>query len=185
MTKPKKIKQEVTDVNFDMGNLTNATQNLSSNKKIVEKKTLFYFRISAEYKKKFFILKNKRAENLDYFEENNTKAFYVMVLFVKDVLEKKGIYRESPIFFKNIVSKVGKRTKNSRTVPKEERKEIQIFLTDFYNDMYINCFYSFVANDSNLDVNDVFYSRTYFFVDFLDLILKNEKLFLNFNPNLN
>ena len=101
------------------------------------------------------------------------------------LLIKKGIYKESPIFFKNIVSKVGKRTKNSRTVPKEERKEIQIFLTDFYNDMYINCFYSFVANDSNLDVNDVFYSRTYFFVDFLDLILKNEKLFLNFNPNLN
>lgn len=180
----KKNKQEQKDVNFSFGNISQA-DDLINKKEFSndDTKTVFLFRIDRELYHRFNFLKNERAIRQKNYNEYNSDVFIIMLNVVEEYLREKGIYEEAPEIFKQIVNKRGKRRKNQRTVPKDRVEELLIYLSQEQGDNYLNCFYSYVKNNPNEDVNDTSFSKNYFFNDVIEIVSKNKSNFYKYSVN--
>lgn len=183
MAKTKNKKQEEIDTNFSFDNIKNAKDLIKKavpNKEKEDSKILFFFRVNFEYKKKFNALRMERSDFLGNYDENNMDTFNLMVLFIKEVFQNNNMYEVAPDSFKHNVTRRGKRKKNNRTVPKEETENIQLYLSSTIDDIYLNCFYSFIKDNPEENIYNDFYSRNYFFFDVMDIIERNKQEFFKF-----
>lgn len=181
MSNDKKDKQEIKDIGFSFGNIGNANE-LINEKKFSkdDSKIVYLFRIDKDFYHRFNFLKNERAIRQKKYDEYNSHIFIIMLSVVENYLRDKNIYENATEIFKHSVNRRGKRKANNRTVAKDRLEELSIYLSNEQSENYFNCFFSFIKNNPNEDINDNSFSKNYFFNDIIDIVSDNKDKFYKY-----
>ena len=185
MAKSTGEKQEVTNRRFDLGNVKKAKNGKGEDKKEPKKKKIervpIKFKVHKNRIKEFHDLRMDYAKKNERFSLSNNEFFNILVGFMKSEFEKENILKVCPEDFKEAVIRPGKRKATERTFPKKETDSILFTIPEYVADEYMDLMFSFIVKDPKGNIFDEHHTRTYFFYDFLEFMVKSKKDLLKFN----
>lgn len=121
------------------------------------------------------LLNNFKNKTKAYFTySSKVQLFETGCLFLKEQMQSKGNYMEAPKDFIKYISRKGKRpTSPDHQERKGDSKSMFLTISEESFDIYYNLVYSFLTEKK--DIANQYYSTSYFFKDFLDILNKDFK----------
>jgi hypothetical protein len=121
------------------------------------------------------LLNKFKSKTKAYFTySSKIQLFETGCLFLKEQMQSKGNYEEAPKDFIKYISRKGKRpTSPEHQERKGNSKSMFLTISEDSFDIYYNLVYSFL--NEKKDIANQYYSTSYFFKDFLDMLNKDFK----------
>lgn len=119
------------------------------------------------------------ADDQNFPRKNDSAGFILCTEFLKNIFEREQIYKKCPESLKVSILKKGRRPNTDRTFAASETTKKMFHPTDAVNDTYLDLLFSYIIFTGG-NILETFYTRNYFFYDFVDLLYKYKKEFLNF-----
>ncbi|MBS9775717.1 MAG: hypothetical protein KGV57_01335 [Fusobacterium sp.] len=183
-------KQEIKTEDFDFGNISKINKIIKKVKQTDDDKkdnnemVSYNFSLHKNIIEEFYKLKQEYAfEKKDYNLSVN-RMMSIMITFIFNDYEKKNFIENVPNSFIENVIRRGRRKRNDRTYPKNERENFQILISKREDKMYLEIMYAYLRNNpSSNEFDDSKNTRVYYFYDFIDYIKLHKEEFLKFNLN--